>query len=212
MADWFRFYDNAMTEPRFQYALRKCPWVLHAWVWTLSECCRMKSDTVILRGDMDLIGASAILAIDLDQLKQGLETLSEIKYVENGGNALKVLKWKDLQSEYCKRKVRVSEQSTDNDSTMTPERRGEESIYTRAFATFWDSYPRKKDKGNAFKAFQKFKCSERLPVLLAAIQRDIRSQQWRNDSRYIPYPATWLNGRRWEDGPDDTPRRSGPNL
>lgn len=26
--------------------------------------------------------------------------------------------------------------------------------------------------------------------------------------RYIPYPASWLNGRRWEDEPDEMPSAS----
>ena len=33
-----------------------------------------------------------------------------------------------------------------------------------------------------------------------ALEVQKQSQQWRKDGgQYIPMPATWLNGRRWED-------------
>ena len=40
--------------------------------------------------------------------------------------------------------------------------------------------------------------------MAAALERDRRSRDWqREDGAYIPYPASWLNGRRWEDEPDE---------
>ena len=36
--------------------------------------------------------------------------------------------------------------------------------------------------------------------MLAAIERQKQTAQWKeNGGQYIPHPATWLNGRRWED-------------
>ena len=35
-----------------------------------------------------------------------------------------------------------------------------------------------------------------------ALNAQKQSDQWmRDDGRYIPHPATWLNGRCWEDDP-----------
>lgn len=66
------------------------------------------------------------------------------------------------------------------------------------FSTFWDVYPRKKGKKEAQKAFSKVDVP--LNVLLLAIEKQKRSDQWcRDGGRYIPYPAKWLNQRRWED-------------
>jgi len=32
------------------------------------------------------------------------------------------------------------------------------------------------------------------------LRKQKNSDDWtRNDGQYIPYPATWLNGQRWED-------------
>ena len=66
------------------------------------------------------------------------------------------------------------------------------------FAKFWKAYPRKKDKANAEKAFKKVKVS--VDVLIDAIEKQKQTPDWNKENgKYIPYPATWLNGRRWED-------------
>ena len=67
-----------------------------------------------------------------------------------------------------------------------------------AFQKFWESYPRKKDKPAAERAFGKGKCAAVLSEILAAIERARRSAEWA-DPQFIPYPATWLNARGWED-------------
>ena len=70
------------------------------------------------------------------------------------------------------------------------------------FAKFWEQYPRKVAKKEAEKAFAKLKADDRLlERILAGLNRAKASQQWRQDGgRFIPYPATWLNQARWEDG------------
>lgn len=36
--------------------------------------------------------------------------------------------------------------------------------------------------------------------ILSSLERDKSSQQWTTDNGlFIPYPATWLKNRRWED-------------
>lgn len=66
------------------------------------------------------------------------------------------------------------------------------------FDKFWAAYPRKVNKDGARASFLKVDTS--LDTLLKAIAKQRRSRQWQEaDGRYIPYPATWLNQRRWED-------------
>ena len=74
-------------------------------------------------------------------------------------------------------------------------------ICASAFATFWAAYPKRKDKEKAQKAFAKINPSqELLQVMLSAIEKSKLSEDWQKDNgQYIPYPATWLNGKRWED-------------
>ena len=65
------------------------------------------------------------------------------------------------------------------------------------FTAFWDSYPKKKDKANAVKAFRKVcKTEEDYNTIMSGLLNQI--PLWK-DPQYIPYPATWLNGKRWED-------------
>ena len=43
----------------------------------------------------------------------------------------------------------------------------------------------------------------------AALAQQKTTDEWtRERGRYIPYPASWLNGRRWEDEPDEMPSAS----
>ena len=73
------------------------------------------------------------------------------------------------------------------------------SINDDRFDKFWEAYPRKVGKQNAKKAFDKLRVDDRLlHTMLGAIAVAKRSVGWR-DMQYIPHPATWLNGRRWED-------------
>lgn len=73
--------------------------------------------------------------------------------------------------------------------------------YTREFDVFWAAYPRHTGKQDAYKAFVKLKPDEALmQAILAGIERQKQSAQWTKDGgQFIPHPATWLNGCRWED-------------
>ena len=67
------------------------------------------------------------------------------------------------------------------------------------FDVFWKAYPRKSGKGAAQKSFEKID-SSLYPSILAAVEAQKKCEQWKRDGgQYIPYPATWLNQRRWED-------------
>jgi len=73
--------------------------------------------------------------------------------------------------------------------------------YIRSFDTFWEVYPRKVAKANARKAWDKLKPDdELLDKILIALEKQKKSKAWTRDGgQYIPHPATWLNGHRWED-------------
>lgn len=69
------------------------------------------------------------------------------------------------------------------------------------FAEFWSAYPRKVGKADAVKAWGKIKPDpETMKDIVAAIAVQSESEQWtKHNGQFIPHPATWLNGRRWED-------------
>lgn len=79
------------------------------------------------------------------------------------------------------------------------------------FANFWHVYPRHTGKANAVKAWAKLKPNEELQAqILASVAVQAKSRDWLKDGgQFIPHPATWLNGRRWEDETDRTIAPSG---
>lgn len=69
------------------------------------------------------------------------------------------------------------------------------------FPDFWEIYPKKKSKGDAEKAWKAIKPNEQLVALiLNAVEVAKTSEQWQSDGgKYIPYPASWLRAKGWED-------------
>ena len=70
-----------------------------------------------------------------------------------------------------------------------------------AFAEFYASYPVKKARQDAERAWLKIAPSETLRTLImAGLATAKSSQEWSDDGgKYIPHPATFLNHCRWED-------------
>lgn len=76
-----------------------------------------------------------------------------------------------------------------------------ENFNSSLFNKFWNVYPKKVSKGNAEKWFNKNKPSEDLVnEMIEKINLLKQTNQWKsNDGQFIPYPATWLNAKGWED-------------
>lgn len=70
---------------------------------------------------------------------------------------------------------------------------------TVTFTEFYASYPRKVARRDAEKAWAKLSPDERAKALQALPQHirywDVRG----TEKEFIPHPATWLNGARFED-------------
>jgi len=69
------------------------------------------------------------------------------------------------------------------------------------FDLFWECYPKKKAKLDALKAWKQTE-NVRPPIeqILAALDTQSQSADWTRDGgQYVPHPATWLRGGRWDD-------------
>lgn len=76
---------------------------------------------------------------------------------------------------------------------------GKNTEPNNAFAEFWDIYPKKVAKKDARRAWAKLKPdSILLAKIFTAVVQQKKTEQWKN-RQYIPNPASWLNGERWED-------------
>jgi len=72
---------------------------------------------------------------------------------------------------------------------------------TKNFDEWYSSYPKKKDKAKAMKAWSKLKVDDSLlSEMLSSLEKQKASIDWtKENGQYIPLPSTYLNGRRWED-------------
>ena len=69
------------------------------------------------------------------------------------------------------------------------------------FNKFWNTYPKKKSKGNVEKWFKKHNPSSSLvDIMVEKINQLKETEQWnKNNGQFIHYPTTWLNAKGWED-------------
>lgn len=80
--------------------------------------------------------------------------------------------------------------------------------YSPAFEQFWEAYPRKEGKLDAYNAWRSASHFNSASHLIAAAGR-YRDNPNR-DPRYTKTPTRWLNTRGWEDGPAEPPRPQQP--
>jgi len=75
------------------------------------------------------------------------------------------------------------------------------------FESWWNAYPKKVSKKAAHKCWLKMSEADR-DAAIAALP--LHAEVWQDpqwDPQYTPYPATWLNGEKWNDDVDDLRRR-----
>lgn len=87
-------------------------------------------------------------------------------------------------------------------------------VLAPGFLEFWAAYPKHKGRKDAEKAWNRLTPD-------AALQQQIqdaliwqkRSPDWVKDGgQFVPFPATYLNNRRWEDEPVDASRFAGTSA
>lgn len=92
------------------------------------------------------------------------------------------------------------------EDVIIPLRKLESEPAPDPFADFWLLYPRRVAKKDAIKAWNRIPDTLHVRILTALVAwRAV----WRDkDAEYLPYPASWLNGERWEDELPQEFRRS----
>lgn len=100
----------------------------------------------------------------------------------------------------------TADAATDDDEATAPTRSKSKSApYTPEFLEWWEHYPRKTSKGDAFKAWKQIP-DRNLEILIAGADRYAHDPN-RSDE-YTKHPGTWLRSRCWEDE-TPLPARSG---
>ena len=79
-------------------------------------------------------------------------------------------------------------------NTYTLKDMSKKELLDDSFGIFWNGYPRKEGKKKAEAAFKKLsKKKQELAI------KDSSSRFTNTDKQFIPLPATYINGERWED-------------
>ena len=80
-------------------------------------------------------------------------------------------------------------------------------VYPADFDAFYAAYPKKINKPDAFKAWKQQ--SPDLPTVMASLEKWVKCHDWvKENKKYVPYPASWLRARGWED--EAPPQNRGP--
>jgi hypothetical protein len=75
----------------------------------------------------------------------------------------------------------------------------QKSVYSDDFETFWTAYPRKQQKGDAFKAWETLRKKKQLPELSVLVDAAKVYGLSQPDSKFQKLPAGWLRAAAWDD-------------
>jgi hypothetical protein len=196
-----------------------------AGLWTyLDDEGRGRDDVRLIKAALYPLDDDVALSMLTDDLKQ-LEHIGCIcRYEADGKTYMHAPGWGDHQRvshptpsklPRCSRHdpdpfLKPPEEFVKPPEPLRPEgkgkEQGKEGKGTRARATssdplfdeFWAAYPRKTDKGNARKAWDKaVKKTDGRTIILAAAALAASKP----DLKFTAHPSTWLNGERWDDQP-----------
>jgi hypothetical protein len=216
--DWIKLHRKLLQSSVFQNSR-----LLHVWIWCLLNARHQGGwadvDMELPRGSFacGTISAAAQLSMSRSAFVRHLDSLRKrgmlVVQADNKRTRITICNYDTYQSsENCERTA--TGQPPDNERTTSgqradtkeegkKERRKEvrTSVYSEDFTDFWTAYPRKLQKGAAWKAYQAA-CRRAKPgEILEACRMFSKSPQGKGE--YCPYPATWLNGSCWEDDPKE---------
>ena len=199
-ARWFRMYAEFATDPKVQMM----PEVMQRR-FVMLLCLRCGNGNVTLQDEE----VAFQLRISNDEWLQtkaylidkgliddvGLPTNWDKRQYASDSSAERVARHREKKKQACNVTVTPPEKEKEKETKSKP--KGDSLL----FEAFWQAYPNKKARAAAQKAFDKLKVDQQLiDTILSAIQSQTQSEDWTKDNgRFIPYPATWLNQTRWLD-------------
>lgn len=124
--------------------------------------------------------------------------------------------WKKASDTY-KEVTPVNEIDNDNDNDRIVDVSCDESSHESSegepasgatlmerFEIFYKAYPKHKSRGDAEKAWKSIKPDDALLAkIMKALEIAKKDPNWQKEKgQYVPYPASWLRAKGWEDEPD----------
>lgn len=212
---WFRLYNEIIDDPK---VAKMKPKTFQFFIFLLCLSSNDDHNGVISLSEQEI---SWRLRMRVKDVKSHIDILKKLKILTSNP-ALSFINWskrqfvsdssKDRVKRYRKKKcnVTVTPEVTppDTDTEQIQNRTDTleqkiDAIIPAEFEQFWESYPRKKNKGQCQKTFDKLIKSKKLPsmdILLNAIKKQKSTLDWqKHNGQFIPYPSSWLNSECWED-------------
>jgi hypothetical protein len=212
---------DAFTSDSLSSVPRGVRWTF-AGLWTyFDDSGRGRDDVRLIKAALYPLDDEVSLTVLADDLNQLIAVGCVCRYEAAGKSYLHVPEWNHQKISHptpsklpsCSGHdpepfVKPPEEFVKPPEPLRPERKGKEQGKegkgTRAtssdplFDEFWQAYPRKTDKGNARKAWDKAikKTAARTIILAAAALAASKP-----DLKFTAHPSTWLNGERWDDQP-----------
>lgn len=217
---WFKHDASANMDAKLKKVRMKYGMEGYGLYWLCLELIAQNVEkhnlSFALEHDSEVIAFDS--GINRALVEEMINYMVELKLFENVGGIIYCLKMSTKTDEYVGKLLRSSESDSDSlqrlsgespdksrtKSRLTEENRTEENrtdSESKAFNQFWSEYPKKKNKDSALKAFRKRKPDDRLlNQMLEGLDIAKRSPDWlKDEGKFIPYPATWLNAGGWKD-------------
>jgi hypothetical protein len=202
MSRWFRFYDEALNDPKVQ---RLTGDLFKAWVNFL--CLASKTDGLVLRKDVTF----GLRFTDEKEADFFLGKLIELDLIEDRGDVLTPHNWRKRQyksdsstkrvKQFRKRQRNVSETPPDTEQNRTEQK---ESTHEKVeFEEFWKVYPKRKGSNRKSPAERLFNSAVKAGVTPAEIifgaKKFAESEATNVGTPYIPQAVKWLKDKGWEE-------------
>jgi len=151
--------------------------------------------------DLDLLLQCGLLVdigggnVEVHDYLEHQRSAADVKTASDKGKRAAAARWEDAQGNAS------SNASSMPNALLNPmprERERNKEHTTREFEDFYEAYPRKVGKGQAVKAWRAAVKKTSAEKITAAAS-SFASLTKNTEQRFIPYPATWLNGERWAD-------------
>lgn len=204
---WFKHYSDSYLNLKHQQVIARFGLKGYGLYWVCLELVAQQGEMQRIKSEKNwkMVLTHQVRGTE-EELDPILEAFSSIGLIDK--KALKIgdlyiPKLSEYSDDYTSKVRRVSGQGTDKvllDKTREDKKRVE--VYSDSdFQRFWVSFPRKVAKLEAWKAWVRLAPDEKLVrQILKSLDSYRQSKAWTdNEGRFVPYPATFLNGRRFDD-------------
>ncbi len=224
---WFRLYSKIVTDPKIEYLSFEDQ---RHFVWLLCMKNDGYLDEIYPNSQMRDRTMSRKLGLQGEAFDSAKERLIEVGLIDENWHPLA---WNELQFKSDQDPTRADRQQRfrdkkklDKSTTSNMKRKSNglrNATVTRTeqnrtdteqniknivpFETFWENYPKKDAKKDAQKAWSKVKDVDRDKAI-----DDCRTRYKQTDRQFMPLPATYLNGARWNDENPNAPKQANRDL